>query len=247
MAQVGADQRAPVDRDRDPRPQHRRGLRRAARIEVPAADLRPPSRHRQQRDVEVASQPAHAVEEVRVAGEVDPQPGCCDHVPERVHARSELEPPALVDRGRGEDIRGADRGPVAGAELDRLVEAATPERPPAAARDHDRRLPADHPQRREVEMVVVHVGDQHPVDDRATSAPGCGAVAVDDPQQARAQHGVGEQPQSRQLEQHGRVTDERDARRAHAPRAQARRSRPPCEYALRSMMNASPTMNHSNP
>ena len=96
-------------------------------------------------------------------------------------------------------------------------------------------------------MVVVHVGDQHPVDRPGHLGAGLRAVAVDDPQQARAQHGVGEQAQSRQLEQHGRVTDERDARPRSRPAAQARRSRPPCEYALRSMTNASPTMNHSNP
>ena len=68
-------------------------------------------------------------------------------------------------------------------------------------------------------MVVVHVGDQHPVELARHLRSRVGAVTVDDPEQPRAQHGIGEHPRAAELDQHGGVADVGDPRRGAQARA----------------------------
>ena len=130
------EQRAPVDRDREPRPQQRGGASRSERIHVTGSERRPPTPDGQQGDVEVLGQAAHRVEQVGVAGEVD-RLRRGDHEPERDRRRCQAMPAAVVVRRHRRHADAVDVGSVPGQELRR-----PPRSRAAAAAAPRRRAPA---------------------------------------------------------------------------------------------------------
>jgi hypothetical protein len=90
---------------------------RPLRIEVALADGGPPATDRKNRNVDAASQLLHRVEQIRVAGNVDPGGGRLDEVPVRRSATADL-PAATVVRGlRGGHLDVADAEGALGSEL----------------------------------------------------------------------------------------------------------------------------------
>ena len=112
-----------------------------SRIEVPARHARPPAGDGQQRDVEVARDVAHPVEEIGVAGEPDPQ-RAADEVAEGGHAHPEDLPAAVLGVRRG-DVDAVHVGVVADVELRHVREPAAAKHVAGADRDDDARRAAD--------------------------------------------------------------------------------------------------------
>ena len=133
-----------------------------SRIEVPAGHARPPAGNGEQRDVEVARDVAHPVEQVGVAGEPDPQ-RAAHEVAEGGHAHPEDLPAPVLGVGRG-DVDAVHVGVVADVELRHVREPAAAEHVAGADRDDDARRATDEPQRLDVEVVVVEMRDEQRVD-----------------------------------------------------------------------------------
>jgi hypothetical protein len=192
-----------VDRDRHPRREEHGGLRGTLRVHVAGADARSPAPDRQQRDVEVAGEVGHAVEDVRVAEEDDPR--CAvDEEPDRRLRRPERHAAAVVGGRRDHDLRRPDRHDVAGGDLDDLVIGRAPHDARGTGRRDDRDVGGHPSERPDVEMVVMGVGDQHRV---ATEVAGRRWRNPPDVADPLRQHGVGEQPRATHLEQRGRVAE----------------------------------------
>ena len=191
---------APVDRDRDPRRQPTNGLRRPLGVEVLAAPERcAPAPDGDERHVEVLDQAFHPVEEIGVACEEDPR-GAEDRVSER-GAFAERRASTGVLGVRGEDPDRADR------QLRSLVDARDIEtrqlRYQRPWSDDPRGL-SEHSQRREVEMVVVAVRDEHGVDLRHWALQSSGAPQVSHPV---PQQRVRDKAHAVELDQHCGVPD----------------------------------------
>jgi len=198
-----------VHRHRRARLQQAQRPRRALRVEVAGGYAPPPARHRQQRDVEARRDVGHRGEDVGVAGVVRGAVAT-DDVPERMRAPLDARPPGGMD-GRGRAHRRApDRRFVAGGQLDDVAEAA-PAEPAPRARRRDDRGRVERAQRRQVEVVVVHVRDQHGVDALRQRRH-----RHDAPEHADAppQHRIGQQPRAAELDQDRAVPEPDDAHRA---------------------------------
>ena len=160
---AGARERAPVDGYRHPRFQEPCRLCGALGIQVPRFHARPPAPHRQQRDVDVIGQSAHAVEEVGIAGEVDAR-AALDQEAHRAEIGAERQPASVVQRLRHHHVQAPHAHVVARRDADRVVPG-----PPlhelrhAVRRDHPD-VRRQHPQRGQVEMVEMGVRDEHGVD-----------------------------------------------------------------------------------
>ena len=197
-----ARERAPVDRHRHPRRQQPRRLRGALRVEVPRAHAGPPAPHGQQRDVDALRQPAHAVEEVRVAGEVDARAALDDEA-HRAEVLAPRRPAPVVDGLRHHHVQALHAHAVAGRDGDRLVPGPPPdERRDTVRRDH-RGAGRQVAQRRQVEMVVMGVREEHGVDARLEVGDRDEPADVPDP---LAQHGIRQHPGAVELDQGRGVT-----------------------------------------
>ena len=205
-------QRAPVDRHRHARLQQRDGACRPFGVEMTGPDLRPPAPYRHQRDVELAGQVAHPVEEVGVAEERDAR-AALDDVAHRRRLRPDREAAPVVLDGDHPHAEPTDVQALAWDRLDGLVAGPAAHQLGTARRRDHRRAGGQPAQRGEVEVVVVGVRDQHRGD--AVAGPGRGrrgdAPDMTDP---RAQQRVGEQPGAVELDQRGGVPDVGD--RIHA-------------------------------
>ena len=111
-----------------------------------------------------------------------------------------------MTRRRGPDGEGADRGLLAGVQLNDRAAMRAGDEPPRAARHDDGRR-ADEPERADVEVVVVRVRHEHRVD--VVRGP---HAAVDAPQvqEPRPQDGVREDADARRFDQDGAVAEPGD-------------------------------------
>ena len=205
------EERAPVDRHRDPRREQRgrpRGRARGpgGRRRASAPSPRSAAARGRSRRAELV----HAVEEVGVAGEVDAR---APREPRSRSAGRVARPASSAGRWWAVDGRPRSRPPpsvVARGQLDARAEAArsSQRRPPprgtisgtsrragAARADRGGRGAGGRSARR---RPLRHSGRRR------------GGVAAQVPEPA-AQHGVGEQPGAVELDQDGRVADERKA------------------------------------
>ena len=159
---------------------------------------------------------------------------------------------AVVDGGDGEHLDARDLDGLAGGELAHVREPAAAEHLARAARDDHRRALREQAQRRQVEVVVVQVRDQHGVEVARGLRRGRRAVA---PQvrEPRAQQRVGEQPGAAELDQRVAWPTQttrlipRGARRAgrarprgssHEPGVDRRAAGSPCSTARRASGSA---------
>jgi hypothetical protein len=112
----------------------------------------------------------------------------------------------VVARRDGGDDGAIDRDAVARDELVDVREADAPQRAARALRrDHAHAAP-DQPQRPDVEVIEVDVGDQHGIDplDHVVGRRRPVAAQVGKPP---AQQRIGQQAHAADLEQHGRMAD----------------------------------------
>src|SRR3954467_4357938 len=72
-----------MDRDGDPRLEQGRRAGGPLRVEVPGAEVGAPAPDRQKRKIQATAESLHAIEEIRVTGEVDP-PGTVRQEPDRL-------------------------------------------------------------------------------------------------------------------------------------------------------------------
>ena len=207
--------RAPMDRNRHSRIDHRGRTRRLVRPDVAGAEIRSPARDRYQGDVDPADL-GHLVEEVRVAGEVDAAARSPEGEAERF-ATADERPAAPVVLGRCR--LDPDR-----TLIDRLPRRERQRREPGALHGPDRGLGAEHArrarqvaQRPDVEVIVMGVRDE---DDVHLRQRRCRRRRSDPPHvsESRAQHGVGEHPQAVDLDADAGVADVFDAERHHRDR-----------------------------
>ena len=155
-----------------------------------------------------------SVEEVGVAGEVDTATrgfAACARAnleADRLRLRPGQRPtPGLVVGRDGRNLDLAHLRRLAGGQLDHALEAR-PAQPRAGAPGDDQPwIAADRAQRGQVEVVAVQMGDEDGVDPLHHLARRRGRVPAQ-MQQTVAQHGVGEQPDTPELDQNGRVSDE---------------------------------------
>src|SRR5438552_8708238 len=149
---------APVDRDRDARTDERHRLGRATRVEMAGSEPRSPAPHRQERDVDRAGEIAHLRKEVGVAREVDLR-RADDAVAQGGARWTEWAAAAVMARDRRLARDRADAHSIAGPDLGHVVPAAGQE-PPEALRDDEPGAAQVRPQGRQVEVIVVSMGNE---------------------------------------------------------------------------------------
>ena len=151
---------------------------------------------------------AHLVEDVGVAGEVDP-PRAGEHEPERVTAREERRPGAVVIGERRRDAHAPDLELIPDGHLGDVREAPVAQDLPDPPRDDDAGGAAEREERGDVEVVVVGVRDEHGVDvAHVVATEGGAATQVRD---APPQERVGQETRPVECDEHGRVPDVRHA------------------------------------
>ena len=206
------EERAPVDRHGDPRPQQRRrpAARSGSRWPAPMAGPSPRPAAAPRRPGELV----HPGEEVGVAGEVDARPPAT-RKPTGSAARARA-----AARRRGRQAAHLDRPTLTARPTPSSLtarEARCRRRSPRSARHQQRQRAAEPAQGAEVEVVVVQVGDQHRVDaardERWTSArDGAGG-------RPGGAARIGEQAGAVHVDQHGGVADVGDPIADRNPRS----------------------------
>ncbi len=197
-----------MDRNGHGGTQQRRRLRRSLGVHVPRAERRAPSGHRQQRGVD-GCEVGHPGEDVGVPGEVHGRPAADDEA-ERRSARSSAGPAAVVVLGgcRLYPQPGHLRC-LAGHELVDALDAGGPQERCGAGRGKHADVVRQHFQRRQVEMVVVEVREQHRIHVARHRGRRSVTPQVRDP---RPQDRVGEQADATVLDEHGGVSEPGDPR-----------------------------------
>ena len=186
--------------------------------------LGPPAPDRQQREVEPVRELLHAVEEVGVAGEVDrgDSPASTNPIASDVPRRSRRLPGCSASHGGDRRPRrpGSDSP---GASSDTARKPRRSRNPPAPRGTSSGTSRPIAPQRGEVGVVVVQVGDQHGVErPRSRRAPAAAPWRRSGPTRD-AQHRVGEQADAVELDEDGRVADVGDPRRTSSRRGRTGR------------------------
>src|SRR5205823_13976073 len=121
----------------------------------------PPAPHRQERDVAGPCEAVHCRDEIRVAREIEAR-RARDPVAQRVGGRTERAPSSIVVRSNGLDPDAPNVESLAGRDLHDAA-ACPPPTSAQAAWDDDPRLSSETPQRRQVQVIVVRVGDEYHV------------------------------------------------------------------------------------
>jgi F420-dependent oxidoreductase-like protein len=193
-----------VDRNGDARLEALDRFGRAGGVEMePAAELQAPAPHGEEGEIEVRREAGHLRKKVGVAGEV--RLGVAfDDVAQRTRFARERGAAAGVVGGRGADGDGANGRLIAGVHLGDLAEAAAGEQVSDPARDDDARVAAEAEERREVEVVVVGVGDEDRVHVGWRLLARGDAAEV---QERATEHRVGDEPHAVQFEDTRAVAD----------------------------------------
>ena len=144
----------PVDRNGNPRTEQAERLRCATWVEVSGRQPRSPACDRQQRNVQVVGDRAHAREEIGVAREVGGR-GARDEISDRRRLDAERPTPAFVLGVRRANRYTAYLRFVPGLDLDHVTEATSPQPGAGAARNDELRGAPERLERREIEVVVV--------------------------------------------------------------------------------------------
>ena len=177
---------------------------------------RAPACNRQQREVQVVSNRAHAGEEIGVAGEVRGR-GAGDEITERRGFGAKRPTPAVVLGVRCTNRDAAYLLFVTGLDLDDVLEAAPAQQGAGAARHDEEWGTSEQPERREVEVVVVDMRDEHHIGPMLVEPEsGADASQVEHP---RAYHRIGQQAYSVDFEENGAVAEPREALPRAARRA----------------------------
>ena len=207
---AGHVERPPVDGHRDPRPQQRQRAGRRARAHVaPLRRPHPPGLDGQEGDVDALVQVLHAVEERRVAGEVD-RGRALDDEAERLGGRGQDPAAARVTGVHRHNVDVADVQERVAARLDDRSEADLVDGAPHQRRpDHHGRF-GQHLQRGRIQMIDVQVRDEHGVEAMAHGGIGQRPVASQRPGPA-LQGRVRENAHAVHLDQHRAVADVRDS------------------------------------
>lgn len=168
---------------------------------MPRSESRAPAPDGQKREVELGHEAVHRVEEPGVTGEVDAL-RAHDCVAQRRPPRAERRPPAGVLSVMGSHKKRSSRRFVSLAELDDALEA--PQQSAGTAGNDGERGGRDEPERRQIEMVVMRMRNEHGIDSRQ------GFWSRHDPPQvadAGAEKWVCDQSNTVELEQNGGVAD----------------------------------------
>src|SRR6266516_15916 len=207
-------ERAPVDRDRDARPDPQDRFSRALWIEVAGPESRPPTPNRQQGDLDGPRETVHLGAQVRVAREVHAR-APRDPVSQRLRGRAERTSSPIVFGAYRLDHDAADAESLAG--LDLLDFMAGPAHDLSESLRHDDAWPAAKaPKGREVQVIVMRVGDEDDVDIGVVDEMGHGlGVAVEQAQPIHEQR-VGENAHAIHLDEDGRVSEVTKTR-SHRP------------------------------
>jgi hypothetical protein len=99
----------------------------------------------------------------------------------------------------------ADSDFVSGLYLDDVFEAVPPQQGADSTGYDEHRSAGDPPERREVEVVVVDMGDQDCIDAERIE-PGCNSDSTQ-MEHPRTDHRIGQQADPVQLEEHGAVAE----------------------------------------
>jgi hypothetical protein len=179
----------PVDRDGDQRPQEPERLGGAARVKVAGADRRSPSPDGHERDIKAAADLSHVIEDVRVAGEVDPA-ASLDYIAQGDSSLTEGQPGTVMLGVGCTDRQGTNLDFLPGLHLDHPPEPAAPEQTATPARHDQRYFATQSLEGGQVEVIKVEVRNQNGIDvgvlrrvEGNLAAKVCHAVA---------QHGIGQ-------------------------------------------------------
>ena len=198
-------ERAPVDRDRDARPYPLDRFSRALRIEVAAPESRPPTPDRQQGDIDLPRETVHLGAQVGVAREVHAR-APRDPVPERAGGRAERTASPIVFGTYRLDHDAADAESLAGRDLHDLMTGPAHER--SKPLRHDDTWPAAKPpQGRQVQVIVMRVGDEDRVDFDVFEVVGDGVAVPVEKAQTIDEERVGENAHVIHLDENRRVPE----------------------------------------
>jgi Mg-chelatase subunit ChlI len=164
-------------------------------------ERRPPSRNREQRDVD-RTEIVHARKEVGVTGEVDAA-GTAHDEAEGLCAQAERAPRRVVVRVDRANAKRAELELVPLVDLDDVMEAAAAQKGPRAARNDHANRPVEPRERRQVKVIEVAVRDEDRVD-----IGECGPRDGSGPPQVHhgsAQHRIREQARSIEAHDDGAV------------------------------------------
>ncbi len=179
---------------------------------MPRPQPRPPPPDRDERHVD-PGELGHPVEEIGVAcvvGALRP----LDHEADRLHLRAEGQTAAVVLRRRGPNPQRPDLEILAYTDLGQRREALATKQPRRPAWDDDRQVAPEPLEGWEVEMVEMKVRDEHGIETAqrvVIHANGATQMRHD-----RPQHGIGEEADSVEVDEHGAVphVDEAECHRA---------------------------------
>ncbi len=210
----------PVDRHHQARLHELGRPHRPRRVEVAFADGRPPPSDREQGEIDVL-QLDHLREEVGVPREVHRPLGGPQHVAHGVDRDSAVRAPlAAVDSRNGLDGEALDLRRGAGGCLADLPEAAAPQERCRTPRHDHEDVATEQLQGGDVEVIHVHVRDQHDIGDPERRR--VDAMVPAEVGQPLGEGRVGHDPDAPHLDDHAGVAEPRDHRCRHLREATSR-------------------------
>ena len=175
---------------------------------MPGTEPGAPAPDRDQRHVDGADL-GHPGEEVGVAREVDGR-RAFDDVADGVRGHPEGAPTTVVLGSNDADREGTDRERLADLDLEDDLEPPLAEQASETARDDNGELRAEPLERREVEVVVVRVGDEDGIETaKRFRVHRDDTAQMDDP---IAEERIGDQPDTVEVDDDRRVADVLDGR-----------------------------------
>ena len=155
----------------------------------------------------------------------------CDDVADRIGGRSERPPTAVVLGRHDANLERADGERLAHLDLENALELPLAKETAEPAGQHDRELLPEPFERRQVEMVVVRMGDEHRID--AAQRPGRDGRRAPEMRDAIPQQRVGQEANAVEIDEDRGVADvlnspaqDRNSASAELPVAQDPRRRP---------------------
>src|SRR5829696_2761799 len=191
-----------MDRDHRAGLQETGGAGRPFRVHVTGPEPRAPAPDRQQGDVEPGGQGSHVLEQIGVAGEVQPDRALHQEA-DGLALGPERRAPSVVHRPRRDDLHRSDPSPLARRER-RHDAAVAAHDLGSGRRGQNGDLPGQPRQRRQVEVVTVRVRDEDRVGARQIADRRGDAAHV---AEAPAQERIREQRDAVELDQGRGVSD----------------------------------------